>query len=452
MKKITGPELQELVSRVRATGIERFDARTTELMSMELEPSTWKGRATHMKAICNFMVQQGLDFPLAERHLVAFMGFSYSCLQRGTGPQLSSRSMASYIAGIRRTHAALGLGLLPQTADSLHLRAATEGYKKAASSSLPSGPVRIALPVHVLYMILQFGSARGAQPPDIRDASMIVTAAVFGLRPAGVQSLRCEQVEFSPGQIRILVESLKGRTLQQAQRRGARSFFAAPPVAGHPLTVLALLDRWAELRGAEPGRWFERAGMPAASLDAAVKRLTNALGWEAPRGCQVSGHSLRILAFSQSSLLSWSAPRMQVRFDWKRVEDMGEIYMDHLARTSAASLVFFSPHLPEPTGLVGDCEPGAAGLTSDRPPGALEAQAARSTGSSVPEAYSCQEPAGISPSRPEEGNPAAGSSENDGSAEGAARPRPWWEWYWAGREGALEMGREPGRGGEAGRG
>lgn len=176
---------------------------------------------------------------------------------------------------------------------------------------------------------------------------MIVTAAVFGLRPAGVQSLLCEQVELSAGQIRVLVESLKGRTFQQAKRRGAYSFYTPPPVSEHPLRVLGLLGRWSELRGAASGRWFERADMSASGLDAAVKRLVVAVGWAPPKGCQVSGHSLRILTFSQAALLSWSGARMQVRFNWKRVEDMGEIYMDHLARTSSASLAFFSPHLPK---------------------------------------------------------------------------------------------------------
>lgn len=315
-------------------------------MALELEPSTWQGRATHLKALCRFLARRGLEFPLSERDLLAFLGYSYDSLLTRTGPQLSAKSMAAYLSGIRLSHAALGLGLLPRAKDSLFLGAAMAGYKKAASMSLPVATVRIALPVDVLYDILVYALRPRAAALDVRDGALIVTAAIFGLRPAGAQNLRREHVTVADGYASVLVESLNGRTHEQARRRGDRSFYDPPVVLERPCTVLQLLRAWTELRGTAPGKWFYRPGLPACNLDTAVRRLLPVVGYTVPPGCQVSGHSLRILAFSQSALMLRSDVRLQIRFDWKRVADMAEVYLDHRCRTTAASRVFFCPDLP----------------------------------------------------------------------------------------------------------
>ena len=346
LRHITGPALESLVARARISGVGRVDSKTAELMGLELEPSTWQSRATHLKAMCAFLEKRGLDFPLSERDLLAFLGYSYDSLLTRSGPQLSSKSMAAYLSGIRLSHAALGLGLLPRARDSLFLGAAMAGYKKAASMNLSISMVRIALPVDALYDILAYALRPNAAALDVRDGALVVTAAIFGLRPAGAQGLRREHVCISESQVAVLVESLKGRTHEQARRRGERSFYAPPLVIELPCTVLQLLSRWTELRGATPGKWFSRPGLPAANLDAAVRRLVRVVGFSAPPGCQVSGHSLRILAFSQSALMLWSDVRLQIRFDWKNISDMAEVYLDHRSRTSAASRVFFCPDLP----------------------------------------------------------------------------------------------------------
>lgn len=347
IRHITGPALESLVATVRTRGVGRLDPKAAELMGMELEPSTWKGRATHLRAICTFLETRGLEFPLSERDLLAFLGHSYDSLLTRTGPQLSFKSMAAYLSGIRLSHAALGLGLLPRAKDSLFLSAAMAGYKKAASTNLPVAAVRIALPVNVLYDLLRYALRPNAATSDVRDGALVVTAAVFGLRPAAVQNLRREHVTISATHVAVLVKILKGRTPEQARRRGERSFYAPPTVPELPCTVLSLLGRWTELRGVAPGKWFYRPGLPACNLDDAVRRLMRTVGYVAPPGCQVSGHSLRILAFSQSALMLWSDVRLQIRFDWKNVADMAEVYLDHRSRTSAASRVFFCPDIPE---------------------------------------------------------------------------------------------------------
>lgn len=50
-RDIAGPAHEALIAQVRTSGASRVDARTVALMGMQLEPSTWKGRATHLRTI-----------------------------------------------------------------------------------------------------------------------------------------------------------------------------------------------------------------------------------------------------------------------------------------------------------------------------------------------------------------------------------------------------------------
>ena len=116
----------------------------------------------------------------------------------------------------------------------------------------------------------------------------------------------------------------------------------------YPRSVLELAEKWLELRGTEEGPLFDAEGLLSCNLDAATQRVVAAVGFVAPPGCSIRGHSCRISAFSQAALMAWDIVRLKIRFDWKNVDDMTDIYMDHRQRTTAASRVFFSPRLPEP--------------------------------------------------------------------------------------------------------
>ena len=96
-----------------------------------------------------------------------------------------------------------------------------------------------------------------------------------------------------------MVGSLKGRTLEAALRRGGRSFYRPKALRGHPNTVLGLMRQWVAVRGTGDGYFFDGCGLPRCNLDRATKRVMNAVGFKAPAGCDVSGHSPRISAFTQ---------------------------------------------------------------------------------------------------------------------------------------------------------
>ena len=317
-------------------------------MSEALENSSWDSRATHMRAICLSLEHHKRDFPLHERDMVAFMGFLYTCLVQNTGPQIGAVSVPSYVSSIRLTHEALGLGYLPTIKESLRLSAAFAGYKKASDRTLPPTAIRIAIPPQTLYAVLSGAFRAAATALDKRDASMVIAASVFGLRPAGAQSILFQNSSLDEDRLQVMVGSLKGRTLEAALRRGGRSFYRPKALRGYPNTVLGLMRKWVAVRGTGDGYFFDGCGLPRCNLDRATKRVMNAVGFKAPAGCDVSGHSPRISAFTQAVLLEWSDVRLRIRFDWKNLGDMADVYLDHRVRTTAASMIFFSPELPEP--------------------------------------------------------------------------------------------------------
>lgn len=324
-------------------------ADAAELLGGALELSTWNARATHMAALRGFMQLRRREFPLREQDLVAFLGYLYRCLVTKRGPQLRAVSVPGYLSGIRNVHAALGLGALPTEGESLLLAAAVTGYRKAADATVPPTKARTGIPVHVLYRIMQLARAPHASLSVQRDAALLITAVVFGLRPAGVEGLMpAHVIDLSPERCHLVISTLKGKTVAQAARRGARTFNAPSPVRGKPITVLEVLTAWRDLRRRDAVRWFDAPGLPRPSLDDAVRSLTRAAGYAPPNGGTVSGHSPRITAFSQSVMLDWSPVRLKVRFDWRSVADMADVYLDHSVRTSAASRIFFDPALPEP--------------------------------------------------------------------------------------------------------
>ena len=95
------------------------------------------------------------------------------------------------------------------------------------------------------------------------------------------------------------------------------------------------------MRGDAEGPLFDATGLSSCSLDAATVKAVAAVGFEVPAGCTIRGHSPRISAFSQAALMQWDVVRLKIRFDWRNLEDMSDVYMDHRRRASTASRVFF---------------------------------------------------------------------------------------------------------------
>lgn len=224
---------------------------------------------------------------------------------------------------------------------------------------MPRTNVRVGIPVHVLYKIMCLARRPHADRRCKRDAALLITAVIFGLRPSGAEGIRTEHIlelselrGSSSARCEVLVLFLKGETVAQAERRGGRTIFAPAPVPGKPVTVLSVLAAWRDARDSAAAPWFDCPDLPGASLYDAVTSLTSAVGYAPPARCESGGHwewhSARITAFSQAVPLGWSPLRLQIRFDWRSVEDMAGASFDHRVWTSAASLLFFDPALPEP--------------------------------------------------------------------------------------------------------
>lgn len=85
---------------------------------------------------------------------------------------------------------------------------------------------------------------------------------------------------------------------------------------------------------------------PSATSIMRQRRPSQHLRWTPPQGFMVSSHCPRISDFTQCLMLGWTPIRLQVRFDWKKVDDMTGAYMDRTSRISPASLNLFSPDVP----------------------------------------------------------------------------------------------------------
>lgn len=81
----------EQVQSQELGGSDAVDNDAAEMMGIALEPSTWKGRATHMSAVRVFMELKERDFPLEERDLVAILLYLFSYVITGSGRRFVPR-------------------------------------------------------------------------------------------------------------------------------------------------------------------------------------------------------------------------------------------------------------------------------------------------------------------------------------------------------------------------
>lgn len=178
---------------------------------------------------------------MQERGLVVILGYLFSCLNTQSGTQSRAAYLSGCLFGIRPTHEVLGLEGLPAVRDLLRLKTAWEGYKMAVDKKFPPTAIRIRIPVQVLYSVPDWVARAQTPLLDLRDAALLMTATVFSLLAAGVQSILFEQVALNDARLQVLVGSLKRRTLDAALFRGGRSFYPPEAVLGHPRTVLELM-------------------------------------------------------------------------------------------------------------------------------------------------------------------------------------------------------------------
>lgn len=211
-----------------ARGLPSISTAAT-LMNLALSPRTCEARAASMAAVCTFMRESGVNFPLVYGDQIALVGFFYECLVKGVSPGLSYASLGGYLSGIRMTHEALGLGRFPTAGQNNCFKAVGAGYARDEGGIIQPAGMRIALPPDVLYKILPKGRRDNAQLSDVRGSALIICASIYGLRPSSVQSIKENHVEVRDSDLKVLVRALKGRSVQAAMGRGGKlSIFHKP--------------------------------------------------------------------------------------------------------------------------------------------------------------------------------------------------------------------------------
>lgn len=130
------------------------------------------------------------------------------------------------------------------------------------------------------------GSKDGASLAVVRDSTLIIFVAIYVLRPSGTRVVRREHAVCGISDLQVLVGSLKGKSLQEAMRKGGRNFYFPEHSPGrYDGTVKDLILIWSEKRGASEGRRFDTPGLAAANLNRATKQETESTGWTPPNGC-----------------------------------------------------------------------------------------------------------------------------------------------------------------------
>lgn len=88
----------------------------------------------------------------------------------------------------------MGIGTLPKSGDYVPLKAVCDGYSKADESVTKPTGIRVAILLEILARILCRGLDMAASKAVVRDSTLIISVAVYGLRPAGVQYVQLMKV------------------------------------------------------------------------------------------------------------------------------------------------------------------------------------------------------------------------------------------------------------------
>lgn len=172
------------------------------------------------------MRAQERGFPSQENDLDTFGGSLFASLSTGGSPKLWAASLPNYLSGIKVTYAALWITALPTVRASLRLRAVCAGCTKVSVLRLQPTVIRISIPAHSLYSVLNW------TPPlttmhDLHDAALLIIATVFELRGNGVHSVLDKHTKLDDVRFQVLMGSLKYGTQEAALRCGGRSFYSS---------------------------------------------------------------------------------------------------------------------------------------------------------------------------------------------------------------------------------
>lgn len=105
------------------------------------------------------------------------------------------------------------------------MTAAFSGDKNASKRNMPPKAICISIRSHLLHEVLSWAELSSAPVTNRRDAALLISFTVFGLRRVIYQPILFDYNSLNEQMLQVLVRKLKGRTLQTALRIGERSFF-----------------------------------------------------------------------------------------------------------------------------------------------------------------------------------------------------------------------------------
>ena len=120
--------------------------------------------------------------------------------------------------------------------------------------------VRIVLSADVAHGIWQSSMDDRYPYSVVRDAAFVIFAFIFGLRKSSVLEVKMEDIRCLDNmRMEIIVRKLKGRTAQEAIRRGPRTYRV--PSSLQVSTPLSLMTKYVSMRASSSGYLFaSRAG------------------------------------------------------------------------------------------------------------------------------------------------------------------------------------------------
>lgn len=204
-------------------------------------------KATQLASFDRFVKSHNLSYPATGNDLACYIGYIAESRMRGEGTAISGASLSGYLSVVRTSLVALGHPRLPTCPESFPLREIHKAYIAWDAVTFGANDVvRIAIPASVIYKMIDL-AMRSVDDRVLRDVAMIVMARVHGLRASSVEALLRSDLDLEENGLTVLVTRLKGHTLEQAKRYGARRFIS-PSVSGFTFGCLDVLLKWDAVR------------------------------------------------------------------------------------------------------------------------------------------------------------------------------------------------------------
>lgn len=307
-------------------------SRTTTARAIE-----WNAFAEYRRSTGDLDVATGDD-------MVCFIGWLAEQRIRGHR-KVSSNSIPQYLSAVRTMHGKLGLPRPPSPTEYAPLQSVMDAYRRWESDKFPISDVRIGLSAATVRTFWSKGMEDQAVFSVIRDAALIVFSFIFGLRESSVLEVKMDDIfELDDGKMEVMIRKLKGRTENEAVKRGPRVYECPFPFDGDK--PLAIITKYVSLRGASSTYLFPSSG-GSGWINGRLRHLLQCVSVQPPPGCNFSSHSMRLGSLTERILLGGSVTELLALYDWKfSSQGMFSVYFDRRITVSSASHWFFGSRLP----------------------------------------------------------------------------------------------------------